>query len=326
MTLRNLSANLVDFYNQVPLNLPGHFELIGGKRHWLDPEDTVQGDGTILNPFYTLEGAESAITAGQGDIVIVRGIVNSSGSTKTATVAAAVDWDKNSTALIGACAPTLVAKRARIANAATSVALAYIIDVQAHDCVFENLHITNEGTTAASALGTMIVSGQRNYFKGLHIGQPLYSVGQATAYALKVTGSENTFEDCVIGLDTVKRTADNAVMILDGAATRNTFINCRFVSHAEVNTYCMVRVADSTALDRLTVFQDCTFYNFWTNWGGTLLEAFEIPAGMQTNHILWRGQNSLVGILELDANDRSGTYQTGPAAAAASGIAVTPTT
>src|SRR4030067_768570 len=49
----------------------------------------------------------------------------------------------------------------------------------------------------------------------------------ADNYSLKLTGSENLFENCVIGLDTIARgTAATYEMVLSGGATRNTFPNC----------------------------------------------------------------------------------------------------
>lgn len=289
-----------------------------GDVYFLDPangSDSRNGK-TPDKAFATLAAAEDALTANQNDIIYY--LAGSSG----ATIASALTWDKNYTHLIGVCAPASVGQRARIFNSGN---LASLLTVSASGCSFQNIYIFQGGATAAS--GNVIVTGGRNYFRNVHfagIGNAT-PAGNANAYSLALTGAaENLFEDCTIGIDTIKRTAANNHLVIQSDSKRNEFRNCRFLSWAEVNTYTLVKIAGGN--DRWTLFDGCWFYNFWTNHVGTLLGAMTVTV-TTTHDVMIHGNSALFGILEWDSTDAAGTWISSPApAAATSGIAVKPAT
>jgi len=190
---------------------------------------------------------------------------------------------------------------------------------------FQNFYIFQGGATAAS--GNVVVTGDRNYFNNVHFAGIGHATpaGNANAYSLKLTGAaENLFENCTIGIDTIKRTAANNHLVIDTDSKRNEFRGCRFLSWSETAAHTLVKIAGGN--DRFTLFHDCLFYNFWTNHVSTLNEAFD--ATITTTHdIIVTGNSALVGILEWEAGDIAGTWISAPApAAATSGIAVKPAT
>jgi hypothetical protein len=198
-----------------------------------------------------------------------------------------------------------------------------LLTVSGNGCLFENLLFFNEGD-AATAINNVIVTGERNVFNKVHIGGPFHAtVGAvATWRALKVTGSENLFDKCTIGSDTILRAATNYQLELSGGASRNIFENCLFLSSTDANTRELVLI--SSGLSGFTMFDNCTFFNFWINFGGTLLQCATQTVG--TTHYTILRNPSFIGILEWDATDAAGTYVVGPAVGAGAGIAVTPTT
>lgn len=282
--------------------------------------DAVNGDdgrsgrtpGTSVK---TLAVAEALLTANQNDILYILG--GASGLSLTELL----DWDKSYTHLIGLAAPGYNC-RARISNSGNEIAS--LMTFSATGCIFKNFRIGNYGSDAA-ALGTASLTGARNYFEDVSFLGPGHATPAAEtgADALKLNGAEeNLFSNCVIGSDSINR-GDCQIMNVTGGSLRNEFKQCKFMSRAENAGYTLVKWAGGQ--DRWTLFDSCLFYNFWANHGGTLSEAFDVTV-TTTHDIVMIGLNSLVGINEFDAGDVAGTWVAGPATAAASGIAVVPTT
>lgn len=300
--------------------------LIGaqGNTYYVDPTNgSDNNDGKSPdNAVASLSVGYAKLTAGQNDTLVYLA------GTTSLSIEDTLDWAKDYTHFIGIAAPTHMAQRARIFNDGNTSASTPLLKVSGDGCIFENLYIFQG--SAVATVGCVEVTGGRNYFSNVHfagMGHATNSAG-ANAYSLKLNGAEECmFDRCTIGIDAIKRTGDNNPLWFDGGALRNHFKQCRFVSWAEDTTYAMVTINDTTALDRFTEFEDCKFYNFWTNHGNTLAEAFAIPSSMTTMDILISGNSALFGIDEWDSNDRAGTWISGPApAAATSGIAVKPAT
>lgn len=288
-----------------------------GNAYYVDPVDGDDGRSgrSPETAVKSLAVGEALLTANQNDILYIIG--GSSGLTVTETLV----WDKSYTHLIGLAAPGYNC-RARISNSGN--AIASLLTVSASGCIFKNFRIGNYGSDA-TALGTASVTGARNYFEGVSFLGPGHATPAAEtgADALALTGAEeNLFVDCVIGIDTIDR-GDCQIMNISGGSLRNEFRRCKFMSQAETAGYTLVKWAGGQ--DRWTIFDSCLFYNFWTNHGGTLTEAFDVTI-TSTHDIIMTGLNALVGIDEFDAGDVAGTWVTGPAAAAGSGIGVVPTT
>ncbi len=91
----------------------------------------------------------------------------------------------------------------------------------------------------------MLVSGSRNHFVNSFVA----GMGDATAsgpatrsgsYGLTVSGAENAFTKCHIGIDTIARTAANSELIVSGV--RNTFIDCMLECYSETAGKFLVKI------------------------------------------------------------------------------------
>jgi hypothetical protein len=277
------------------------------------------------DPKQTVAAAYTITTEYKGDTIFLQPGIESFYNYATS----ALDWANDYTNLIGTCAPTARGQRSRITNLSTTTALPYLVDFQGDGCHIENIQIANYGSDAA-ALGSAIVSGSRNFFINCDFGFPGHATpaAKAAAYACKVTGSENTFIGCHFGIDSIVRGAGDGVsglLLFDGGASRNTFDRCFFTSYTETTTKVIVKVADTTALDRWTRFFKCEFYNFSVNHAATMASVFSIPASCQTHDILVN-DCCAPNIADWDADARGSVWVYGysPTAATA-GIPVHPT-
>lgn len=305
-----------------------------GKIIYVDPANgSDNNDGrTPRRAKATIAAGEAALTANQNDILAYM-----QGAT-SAYLEEELVWDKDYTHFIGLGAPTHAAQRCRIFNTAgdaydTAFASKALLKVSAKGCIFNNLYFFQGADKASTYYGSVHVTGGRNLFRNIHFAGlgATASGGNAahvSSYSLKLDGAEeNLFENCTIGVDTVVRGADNAILSLDGSAVRNEFRGCKFVSYSETSTHCIVKVVDTAALDRYLIFKDCLFSNFSVNHAATLAECFEVPASCQTHNIILDGLCMLSGIDEWESNDRGQIWIGAPTGAAATqGIGVEPQT
>ena len=250
-----------------------------GNVYYLDAANgSDNNDGKVPGrAFKTLAAAEDALAANQNDILYYLAGASSISLTSTLT------WDKDYTHLIGVAAPVPVATRARVFNSGN---FNQLLTISATGCVFKNLYFL-QGSSTSGAVTNVTVSGERNYFENFHFA----GMGHATPAAqsggnsLTLTGSENLFRDCTIGIDTIVRTT-NTELIFDGDASRNTFEDCRFISSSETTAHTHVKFTDATAGGRWTLFKNCSFYNFSANHATVLTEVFDMPATNATFDVL----------------------------------------
>lgn len=278
---------------------------IPGTYYHVNPRIGSNGNkGTDSNkPLASIVKAEDLLTTNVGDGIMVWSQGNTSANT-TSYLSSALTFDKNGCVVYGVHSGTMVAGRARVANASGSNTLANMITISGSNNAFYNLHVANYGSGAA-ALGCIDLTGNRNYFQNCHFagGGHATPAAETGMYSLKLQGEENTFESCVIGLDSITRAAANAEILIDGGATRNIFRNCYIISFSDTAGKLAVKVADTTAIDRFLIFDNCIFYNFSTNHSQTLTAAFSVPASTQTHDIILKDCMA-VGYAEWEANDR----------------------
>ena len=101
--------------------------------------DPVNGSNTNVGDRWTLPVADIATaygkcTANQHDVVLY--LASSSG----VNLSAALTWSKNYTHLIGMCAPTMAAQRARIFQLSTLTGASPLVTVSASGCIFKNFY------------------------------------------------------------------------------------------------------------------------------------------------------------------------------------------
>ena len=95
------------------------------------------------------------------------------------------------------------------------------------------------------------------------MGNATGGASQTGSRSLTVGGGgngENTFTNCIIGLDTVVRSAANASLELLGGSPRNVFRNCIFPCDTSSAAALFILVG-STGMDRWALFDNCSFIN-----------------------------------------------------------------
>jgi hypothetical protein len=262
--------------------------------------DTNPGD-RFEQPLATLEAAYAKCVANQHDVVLY--VAGSSGITLTAQLV----WAKNYTHLIGLCAPTMVAQRARIFQGASATGLSPLVSITATGCIFKNLYIF-QGVNDATSLINVEVSGGRNYFENCHFAGGGHAAQAIDGGAsLRLNGAEeNTFVDCVIGVDTIAAATGMAGMLMASAAARNVFRNCVFSLFAGHAAAKFIELEAITGIDRFTIFEDCLFVNLAST---ALTEAITIPAGFDSaNKRLLLRRCVSIGATDWEGNNRGGVY------------------
>ena len=282
--------------------------------------DTTHGsdgnDGlSPSTPLATIIAAYALCTANQHDTIFL--IAGASGLNMTA----ALTWAKNYTHLIGICAPTMVAQRARIFQLSTLTGASPLFTVSASGCIFKNFYCF-QGVADATSLINWSITGGRNFFENVHFAGGGHATQAVNGGAsLQLNGAEEcTFRDCTIGVDTIAAATGMAGLLLDAEARRNIFRGCHFTMYAGNAGAIFVEVTDATGIDRYTIFDNCLFSNPSATG---MSQAFAIPAGMSPP----RGPIFLkdcwgYGFTDWDASDRGVLYIAGakPTAGGTTGL------
>lgn len=209
--------------------------------------------------FKTLAKALSVATANNQDVVYMIAESNTAAST-TDYQSVVLDWNKDGVHLMGVGAGPFVGQRARISNLSTVTAIVNgLVILSANNCLIQNLEIFQGqgGTNPTGASIALVVSGQRNRIVNCQISGVGHSeLDDATSCSLKVTGDENLFERCYLGLDTTIRGTATAEVRVTGAA-RTTFERCMFASYTSLSTF---KAVIATSIDRFVLFKDCVLY------------------------------------------------------------------
>ena len=221
----------------------------------------------------TLTAALAAATANHGDVIFLIQQSNTSAAT-TDYQATGLNWNKDGVHLIGIGNGSQIGSRCRIAQLSTVKDLEDLMTVTANNCLFANLEIYQgvASSTAAKERALVIGTagatgavGQRNRFVNCQIsGIGDTSMDDAASRSLIIYGnaSENIFQHCYIGLDTVIRgTATSEVELVGVAGTvakpaRTIFEDCFFSTYTSATTF---KILQSTYLDRFLLLKNCTF-------------------------------------------------------------------
>jgi hypothetical protein len=285
--------------------------------------DPANGDddnsGLSLSfPLATLAAAEDLCTANQHDVVIFV-----SGPTADSPEAAIV-WDKSYTHLVGLSGDLPgVGQRCRVVNHADND-LAVLMTISGSGCIFRNIQWF-DGKDKDEDGACVLVSGsrclfQRCFFAGMGHATP---AARAGSYSLKVTGEENCFDHCAIGLDTVKRTAANNELIVAGA--RNRFIKPEIRSWCETAGKFLMKLDNSSGDLRDTILEEPYFFNYTENWAAGVDNAIDMPAGGNTHFLNILGIPLLVGVNSTWADVVTRIYSSAPAPNAGLGLGTNPT-
>ena len=280
-----------------------------------DANDGLSPDSAVN----TLTRALAVATANQNDVVYLFSESNTA-STTSDVLSAQLDWNKDLVHLVGVCAPSKWAHRARISQLSTATGVD-LVKLSANGCVFANFHIFH-GVADATSKVALTVTGQRNAFFNLHVGgMGDLSKTQSVAGAASLFvdgGDENYFKDCVFGLDTATRDADPSELLFDSGATRNMFEDCIIQSYIDAAGFDSVRIADGTGIDRSLIFKNCLFFSKSTNKATTQTQVFDIPAGISQGAIILIDSYAFSdgGAVDWDGSDRGIIWNNAVAAAA----------
>lgn len=320
--------------------------LTSGKVFFVDYVNGVDGQtgdgaGAADSPFKTIYNAYAACTDGHNDVVVVVGNGQASGTqrlslanaqiTTPSATAGTLVWAKNATHLVGMTAPTRVAQRARFAPPTGTYTQATFgsgnfVTVSGSGCNFWNFSLFNGFSTGGTNQICWTDTGARNCYYNVNFGgmADAASAADAGSASLKLSGGgEHTFINCVIGLDTVTRSAANASLVLAGGTTRSTFIDCTFPFMTSSATVLGISVG-AAGIDRWHEFRYCSFINNIksTSTTMTVLAAMNAASG----GLLLYKNSTLVGISKF--GDTGGLAQSyvdgGPPAAATTGLGVNP--
>jgi hypothetical protein len=302
------------------LDSAGNLGALGPfKKIFLDPvngNDANDGLG-VSRAVQSLSVAYGLLTAGKNETLVLIGNGAASG---TLRVDAAFTWAKDATHMVGVCSPALFSQRARIAPTASTAAFTPFFTISGNGCLFQNLQWWHGFTVGAATQVNLVVSGNRNVFINCHIAgmgdTDSASAGGAGSRSLKLGGAgagENLFLDCVIGIDTVTRSAANASIEFHGGATRNVFRRCIFPFMASAATPLAVIGSAAGCLDRFNHFDECQFVNAIKSTS-TQITALATLAAAAGGLLLFTNP-TLVGITGFgsDATTRAQEYITGVA-------------
>lgn len=261
----------------------------------------VNNGQTAATPFATLEKALDSATANQNDIVYLLAQSNTASAT-TNYFDAAFDWNKDLVHLIGVGANPLIGQRARLAQLSTVLTIEDMFTVSADACVIANLGIFQgvDGSTATSPRA-MVVSGQRNHIINCQIsgnGSTAGDMDTAGARSLAVTGAENTFTNCYIGLDTVIRATQTAEITI-GNIARTTFDKCFINTYTSLSTF---KAVTYTAPDRFVLFKD-GLINATLNITSAVAPTGALAAATSVNGQIILSNNPVVGFADVATAD-----------------------
>ncbi len=271
-----------DFFG---IMLAANIPALMGSVFYVDPVsglDTYDG-GTPARAFKTLTAGYAALTANSNDMLVLIG-----NQTSVDKLAATLDWAKDYTHLVGACAPVSIAQRARIFGHADN-ALTPLIKISGNGCSFRNIHV-NYGVAHAESLVAVEVTGERNYFENCHFAGIGHSTQDAAgACSLLLNGAaECRFVHCSIGLDTqATRGADSSEILVEGATHRMFFEDCFIYAYISNAGHPLVKcVAGAADMTGTWLFKGCTFESIFLNNVTQMTEAFQIGASLGTANII----------------------------------------
>jgi hypothetical protein len=275
-------------FGGVPVS--GPFILQTGKAFFVKPVSGNDGNTglSLTAPLKTLRQALTNAVANRGDIVYLVAEGNASAAT-TDYQTTTLTWNKDGVHLIGINAGPLIGQRSRIAQDSTVKTLDNLFVLSANGCLIANIGVfQGVATSTATSPVAMTITGDRNHivncqFSG--IGDTSMDVAGARSLVVAI-GSENTIENCYIGLDTVLRATAAAEVEMTGAVTRNIFRNCIFSTYTSSANFLTIKVP--ATLDRFLLLDDCIF-----------MASRNITSAVAPNAVLGGSLSSVNGVILL---------------------------
>lgn len=229
--------------------------------------DAVNGNdgnsGGGEDPVQTLTQAYSMMTDGNNDVAV---IVGDGSTAATQRLSATLTWAKDACHIVGMTAPTATAQRARISTATGATTnLSPLMTISGNGCIFANFSYFQGVGQASTDEKLLDITGDRNWFGNVQFGGIGSANGAARAgsYIISLTGAgENTFDGCVIGLETIQRSAANASVKFVSDAQRNLWRRCKFMMAASATSPLFIDASAASCFNGSTnTFEECSFIN-----------------------------------------------------------------
>ena len=319
--------------------------ITSGSVYFVDAINGSDGNtGAADNPLATIYQAHNLMTSGSNDVAVIVGNGAASGSQRLSlanaqavnpgATAGTLLWTKNACHIVGMAANTRVAQRARFAPptgtyTAATFGSGNFVTVSGSGCIFKNISLFNGFSTGGTNQICWTDSGGRNYYENVNFGgmADAASAQNAGSRSLKISGTtgENTFVNCVIGLDTVTRTVANASIEFAGGTPRNSFFDCTLPFQTSSAGVLGILVTGAAAMDRYQLFQNCTFLNNVQSTSTSMTVLASVTNASPGGLILYKDA-TMVGIGEFgDTLALTVSFVDGGApTAGTTGIAVTP--
>jgi len=282
------------------------------------------------NIFTTLPTAYAATTTRQNDIIIV--------TPGTYTETESTAWAKDNVHLIGVGVGspvsdwTLTQGMPVFTTATTDCA--NIVNITGERNSFQNVIFENYGNNAA-CLAAVLLNGYGNSFYKCAI-QGIMTAGQIAEAAccsldIAAGGHYPYLEDCIIGQCQwgTRTSTTQGHLRFSGAGSsgpsNGEFRNCKLLSHAETVGVPMVVTVAKYAWDRYWTFDNCIFYNFWTNWADKCNRVFYLHVMPGTSSMILQNCTA-VGYDEWQTSDHGEVFATAmPIVGVGGGLARQPT-
>ena len=312
---QNGGLNIANQFGMPLWGISGTLPPFNGNQFWVD--ETLGSDGNTggpTDPFKTLTQALAKCQNNNNDVVYLTGTVH-----VTATVA----WNKSRTHLIG-LAPQLKSEaRARISQTGTTV-FTPLVNVTGAECIFQNIGAFHGFADLTNQI-CWAEAGQRNQYNNcafLGMANATGGASQTGSRSLTVGGvggnGENTFTDCIIGLDTITRSAANASLEFINGTPRNVFRNCIFPCLTSSASALFV-LATASSMDRFQLFDNCAFINDISSTSTTMTVGMTVSASAGGMVLL----NNPISVGATAIASTGNVYGTGPVpTATTTGIAV----
>lgn len=311
MSLTHFPHGISSFGSPVGGMLPtmgGRIAATGDAKHYfVDPANGSDGNNGASpdKAMATVSFAYSKTVDKSGDVIH---LLNDGNTTGSSVEDATITWSNDNVHLVGHCAPVFLSQRSRIVWQGTSV-VTPLINVTGNGNSFHNVSVIEETSEDGVASVGLQVTGQRNYFNNVAIMSMVNTNtgDEADSSVVKLSGgSENLFEHCYIGVDTSARSAANASIECESAATRNIFRDCMFPMFADAATPVFLEATSSSDIDRWLLFDRCIFINPDTMSSVTTLDqAFNVVDGSNLGGVVIVKDCLFNGITDITAADRT---------------------
>lgn len=277
------------------------FVSSNSKTFFVDPTNGSDGNSgnSPKTALATLYRAHYLMTSGNNDVCYLIGTGAAAGScrlslanalaaqgpSETAVTTGTLVWSKNACHLIGIGAPGQWA-RARIAAPTGTYTSAtfgspLFMTVSGQGCYFANFSLYQTFSTGEDGEICLNVTGDYNVFNNVLVGgmqSALSAAGAASRDIAFTAADDNLFVNCIVGTDTVTRSAANSsVEFLTGSA-RNKFVDCEFPLRTSSAAATFGLVAAASGCDRYSLFKNCLFLNAMDSGSTAVSGAFLMPA------------------------------------------------